>query len=64
MTKTNLKNGVQLNVSGSHKDIKVTPKYPLETVRKLDNKEHERGTHNPPHAHIKLPKFLQKIIGG
>jgi hypothetical protein len=60
MTKTTIKQGVQLNISGTKRDIKITPKYPLESVRwPLETK----GTQNPKHMHIK-PSFLRKLFGG
>jgi hypothetical protein len=61
MTKTNITPSVQVSISGTKKDLKVTPKYPLESVRILDNRNGERGTQNKPHAHVKPPKwFWQK----
>jgi hypothetical protein len=61
MTKTNLTPSVQISTSGTKQDIKVTPKYPFESIRQLDNKNGERGTQNKPHAHVKPPKhFWQK----
>jgi len=46
----------EIKVSGTKATLKVAPKYPLETVRKLDA---ERGTKNPPHMHINIFAMLK-----
>ena len=50
---------VKIKKSGTKQTIKLTPNYPLESIRPLDNVHGERGTQNKPHAHIKLPKWLR-----
>jgi len=46
----------EIKVSGTKATLKVAPKYPLETVRKLDT---ERGTKNPPHMHLNIFAMLK-----
>lgn len=59
MTKHKITQRVSLSISGSKIDLKVTPRYPLESVRQLDTK----GTKNAPHAHVK-PSWLKRLIKG
>lgn len=62
MTKTTIKKGVVINISGTRADLQITPRYPLESVRVLDNTDGSKGTNNKPHAHVK-PSFLKKLLG-
>ena len=50
---------VEIKQSGTKVTAKITPKYPLESVRKLDNLDGRQGTKNPPHAHINIWKLLR-----
>ncbi len=51
---------LEVKISGTKATLKVTPKYPLESVRKLDNGHGEKGTDNKPHFHINIFKLLFK----
>ena len=55
---------IKIKQSGTKVTMKVTPKYPLESVRLLDNARSEKGTNNKPHFHINLWKLFKKSKGG
>ena len=55
---------IEWKKSGTKTTQKVTPKNPLETVRPLDNMDGKQGRKNPPHFHINISKFFQRMKGG
>ena len=55
---------IEWKKSGTKTTLKVTPKYPLESVRPLDNMDGKQGSKNPPHFHINISKFFQRMKGG
>ena len=55
---------IEVKQSGTKVTMKVTPKYPLESVRLLDNAHSEKGTNNKPHFHINISKLWNRIMKG
>ena len=55
---------IEWKKSGTKTTLKVTPKYPLESVRPLDNMDGKQGSKNAPHYHINIGKIINRILKG